>query len=143
MGSRPQMTRDPNSSTVPILGAQVWVLAVPKYRPHEKKVRIPSFGSMLAFPLFMDQFPACKLVVNEWKIRLRLKSGMLEKKTAERGLIARNVKRSMNREEGNQMRRAENLGNIAKKAGVEGGSSFTDLDKFLQVFSRFKSMSVE
>eukprot|EP01018_Ginkgo_biloba_P000401 Gb_07441 [translate_table: standard] len=99
---------------------------------------------MLGFPLFMDQFPACKLVVDEWKIGLRLKRGVFGEKTVERGLIARNVKRLMNGEEGNQIRkRAENLRNVAKKAAMGGGSSFTDLDKFLQVFSKLKSPSVE
>eukprot|EP01018_Ginkgo_biloba_P015400 Gb_14888 [translate_table: standard] len=79
---------------------------------------------MLGFPQFSDQLTNCKLLVDEWKIGLRLrKSGgdehHEEESVVERGEIARGVRGLMECHETRE--RAEKLRDVAKKAVTKGG----------------------
>lgn len=74
----------------------------------------------------MEQFTNCKLIADEWKIGLRLRSGNDTDKVIGRVEIAENVKRLM---EGEEMRRAaERLRDVVKIEVREGGTSDSNLE---------------
>ncbi|KAJ7959885.1 UDP-glycosyltransferase [Quillaja saponaria] len=91
---------------------------------------------ILTFPLFLDQFPNSKQIVEDWK------NGWEVKRTDELGNkmlvtkeeIAELVKRFMDFEstEGNEMRnRAKNLKDFCHSAIAKGGSSDSNLNAFM------------
>lgn len=90
---------------------------------------------ILAFPLFLDQFPNSSQIVQDWKIgwkveRERLGDGKLMKREE----IAELVRSFMNLEsgEGKAMRkRARELGDVCSRAIEKAGSSQTNLDTFI------------
>jgi len=81
---------------------------------------------ILGFPLGNEQYTNCRLIADEWKIGLRLRSGDDDDKIIGRKEIAENVRRLM---EGKEMRRAaERLRDIAKMEVRKGGSSDNSLE---------------
>lgn len=91
---------------------------------------------MLAFPLIWDQYPNSKLIVDKWRIGLRLKDenvGDHEVVASEE--IARMVKQLMEGEsvESKEVRRkAKELKEMCRMAIDEGGSLSRNLDGFVQ-----------
>ncbi|KAJ8635491.1 hypothetical protein MRB53_009758 [Persea americana] len=86
---------------------------------------------ILTLPLAAEQSINSKLIVEDWKIGMKLKN---EDKIVEREEIARNVKRLMDLEgdEGKEMRiRARELQEACKRAIEKGGSSHSDLRMFV------------
>nr|ADE76226.1 unknown [Picea sitchensis]ADE76673.1 unknown [Picea sitchensis] len=86
-----------------------------------------AFGlPMLGFPLGIEQFANCKLIADEWKIGLRLRSGDDTNGVIGRNEIAENVRRLM---EGEEMRRAaERLRDVVKMEVRKGGTSDSNLE---------------
>lgn len=88
---------------------------------------------MLTFPLGAEQSVNSKLIVEDWKIGLKLKN---KEKIVEREEIARNVQILMDLEgdEGKEIRRrARELQEACKRAIGKVGSSYTNLHTFLFV----------
>jgi len=87
-----------------------------------------AFGlPMLGFPLGIEQFANCKLIADEWKIGLRLRSGDDTDGVIGRNEIAENVRRLM---EGEEMRRAaERLRDVVKMEVRKGGTSDSNLER--------------
>ncbi|RWR76042.1 LOW QUALITY PROTEIN: UDP-glycosyltransferase 87A1 [Cinnamomum micranthum f. kanehirae] len=86
---------------------------------------------MLSFPLSAEQFINTKLIVEDWKVGMKLKN---HEKIVEREEIARNVQRFMDLEndEGKQLRkRARELQEACKRAIEKAGSSYTNLHTFV------------
>ncbi|XP_038882753.1 UDP-glycosyltransferase 87A1-like [Benincasa hispida] len=88
---------------------------------------------MLTWPIFCDQVPNSKKIVEDWKVGVRLKAvGVGDLVTGEE--IAEFVKRFMNSErvEGRKMRnRVMELREIFRRAVAKGGSSYSNIDEFL------------
>lgn len=87
---------------------------------------------MLTFPLGAEQSVNSKLIVEDWKIGLKLKN---KEKIVEREEIARNVQILMDLEgdEGKEIRRrARELQEACKRAIGKGGSSYTNLHMFIE-----------
>ncbi|KAL0863604.1 hypothetical protein Bca101_042722 [Brassica carinata] len=89
---------------------------------------------MLTFPLFWDQFLNAKMIVEDWRVGMRIKSN---KKTEliRRDEIKELVKRFMDgeSEEGKEMRlRACDLSEICCGSVVKTGSSDVNIDSFLK-----------
>ncbi|CAH8282400.1 unnamed protein product [Eruca vesicaria subsp. sativa] len=91
---------------------------------------------MLTFPLVWDQFLNAKMIVEEWRIGMRMKS---KKSTAEmlirRDEVKELVKRFMDgeSEEGKGMRRrACDLSEICRGAVAKAGSSDVNIDAFIK-----------
>ncbi|KAF3560316.1 hypothetical protein F2Q69_00011881 [Brassica cretica] len=89
---------------------------------------------MLTFPLFWDQFLNAKMIVEDWRVGMRIKS---DKKTelVRRDEIKELVKRFMDgeSEEGREMRRrACDLSEICRGSVVKAGSSDVNIDAFLK-----------
>ncbi|EXB78534.1 UDP-glycosyltransferase 87A1 [Morus notabilis] len=97
---------------------------------------------MLTFPLFWDQVPNSKRVVEDWKIGLRVKKKALgsdESTFVSRDEISELVKRFMDQEnnEGKAMRkRVKELQEACHQAIAKGGSSDTNLDAFIRDISQ-------
>ncbi|XAR58876.1 hypothetical protein NMG60_11014444 [Bertholletia excelsa] len=93
----------------------------------------------LTFPIFWDQFPSSKSIVEDYKIGWRVSRGVGgEEHVVKRDKIAALVKRFMDlgSEEGKLMRkRAKELGEECRRAISEGGSADTDIRAFLQQIS--------
>lgn len=89
---------------------------------------------MLTFPLFWDQFPNSKRIVEDWKIGWRMKRDVVGGNTLmTREEIADLIVRFMDPESSDVMemrKRARKLQGICHEAVAEGGSSDTNLDAF-------------
>uniref|UniRef100_A0A6N2LXN6 Glycosyltransferase n=1 Tax=Salix viminalis TaxID=40686 RepID=A0A6N2LXN6_SALVM len=93
---------------------------------------------MLTFPLFLDQDPNSKQILEDWRIGREVRRGGTEENLLTRQEIAKLVQKFMDLEsnEGEEMRRrARELGNICQQAIAEGGSSTTNLDAFIRDIS--------
>jgi UDP:flavonoid glycosyltransferase YjiC (YdhE family) len=87
---------------------------------------------MLTCPIFWDQTPNSKMIVEDWKMGKRVK--IEEDSLLTREEIAKLIKSFMGREseEGKEMRkRAEEVKKICQQAIAEGGSAQTDIDSFI------------
>ncbi|KAK2982741.1 hypothetical protein RJ640_025157 [Escallonia rubra] len=94
---------------------------------------------MLTFPIFWDQVPNSKSIVEDWKIGLRVKREEGVESLVTRDEIVKLVRRLMDleNEEGKEMRRrAKNIKEICRRAIAEGGSSQTDIDGFIKDISQ-------
>ncbi|KAL6009854.1 hypothetical protein ACLOJK_000285 [Asimina triloba] len=96
---------------------------------------------MLAFPLGAEQYTNAKLIVEDWKVGVRVKREMLlgsdDADVVGREEIAGIVKRVMDLEgnEGREMkRRAEQLQESCRTAIGSGGSSNTNINAFVREF---------
>ncbi|XP_060966612.1 UDP-glycosyltransferase 87A1-like [Cannabis sativa] len=97
---------------------------------------------MLTFPLFLDQVPNSREIVEEWKVGLRVKVevGSDEKLTITRDEIAELVGNFMDFEGdvGKEMRkRAGELRDLCQQAIAKGGSSDNYLDAFISDICNF------
>ncbi|XAR58877.1 hypothetical protein NMG60_11014445 [Bertholletia excelsa] len=93
----------------------------------------------LTYPIFWDQMPNSKTIVEDWKIgwRISRRAGE-EQHMVKRDEIAALVKRLMDlgSEEGRLMRkRAKELGEECRRSISEGGSAETEIRAFLQQIS--------
>ncbi|KAE8039344.1 hypothetical protein FH972_011765 [Carpinus fangiana] len=94
---------------------------------------------MLTFPIFWDQIPNSKQIVEDWKVGWRVKKDVGFENLVTRGEISELVKRLMDQKsnEGNEMRkRAKQLQKACQGAIAEGGSSETNLDAFIRDVSK-------
>ncbi|XXG52971.1 hypothetical protein AAC387_Pa03g1154 [Persea americana] len=90
---------------------------------------------MLTFPLLWDQITNAKLIVEDWKVGLRLKQEFGEKNVVQRQEIAQTVKRFMDLDgdESRELRRrAREMKEICESAIKKGGSSETNLRAFFK-----------
>ncbi|KAJ4980038.1 hypothetical protein NE237_010818 [Protea cynaroides] len=86
---------------------------------------------MLTFPLLVDQIPNSALIVEDWKIGLKMKEEIGVENMVGRDQIARVVRRLMDGDEGIQMReRAKELQRSCQIAIEKNGSTFTNLESF-------------
>ncbi|KAG2672991.1 hypothetical protein I3760_13G068500 [Carya illinoinensis] len=95
---------------------------------------------MLTFPLFLDQVPNSRLIVEDWKIGWRVKGSEVGSEIlVTRQEISELMQRFVSPEsgEGKELRaRARELKDICHKAIIEGGSSRTNLDSFMKSISQ-------
>lgn len=95
---------------------------------------------MLTFPLFWDQVPNSKQIVQDWKTGWRVKKPEIaSERLVTRDEITELVKRFMdlNSDERKEMsKRAREVQEICREAAAENGSSITNLDAFLKDISR-------
>ncbi|KAF7849590.1 hypothetical protein BT93_L0570 [Corymbia citriodora subsp. variegata] len=87
---------------------------------------------MLAFPIFWDQIPNCKLVEQDWKIGWRVKKTRAE--LVSRQAISEILQRFMDldSEDGKAIRkRASELRQACGQAILKGGSSYSDINAFI------------
>ncbi|XP_059430586.1 UDP-glycosyltransferase 87A1-like [Corylus avellana] len=94
---------------------------------------------MLTFPIFWDQIPISKWIVEDRKVGWRVKKDVGFKNLVTREEISKLVKRFMDQKsnEGNEMRkRAKELQEVCRGAIVDGGSSETNLDAFIKDISK-------
>ncbi|XP_052184246.1 UDP-glycosyltransferase 87A1-like [Diospyros lotus] len=94
----------------------------------------------LTYPIFWDQVPNSKMIVEEWKIgwKVRRRGMGAESELVTREEIAGTVKRFMDveSEEGREMRRrAKEVGEICRRATSSGGSVDANIDAFLKGIS--------
>ncbi|KAL5747112.1 hypothetical protein ACOSQ2_024409 [Xanthoceras sorbifolium] len=90
---------------------------------------------MLTFPIAGDQFPNCKLVVEDWKVGWRLRTVVGADKLITREAIAKTVQKFMDmndRERKELTKTAKQLQETIKGAAAKGGSSDANLDAFLK-----------
>ena len=90
---------------------------------------------MLTFPIFWDQVPNSKRIVEDLKIGWRVKKDVGSKSFVTRGEISELVKRFMDKEsnEVNAMRqRSKELQKSCQRTIAKGGSSDTNLDAFIK-----------
>ncbi|CAL9234922.1 unnamed protein product [Arabidopsis halleri] len=90
---------------------------------------------MLAFPLFWDQILNAKMIVEDWRVGMRIERTEKNELLIGRGEIKEVVKRFMDREseEGKEMRRrACDLSEISRGAVGESGSSNVNIDAFVR-----------
>lgn len=90
---------------------------------------------MLTFPLFLDQDPNSKQIVEEWRVGWKVQGEMGEENSVTREKIAQLVQKFMDLEsrESKEMRkRARDLRDACQLAISEGGSSATNLDDFIR-----------
>ncbi|THG13308.1 hypothetical protein TEA_029144 [Camellia sinensis var. sinensis] len=94
----------------------------------------------LTYPMFLDQVPNSKTVVEDWKIGWKVRRGMGdEMHLVTREEIARLVQRFMDSEtdEGKEMRRrAAELKETCRQATSVGGSAETNIDAFIKDISQ-------
>lgn len=94
---------------------------------------------MLTFPIFWDQVPNSKKIVEDWKIGWRVKREVGWQNLVTREEISGLVKRFMDLEsiEVKEMRkRAKDLEEVCRGAIANGGSTDTNLDAFLSHISQ-------
>ena len=94
---------------------------------------------MLTFPIFWDQVPNSKKIVEDWKIGWRVKREVGWQNLVTREEISGLVKRFMELEsmEVKEMRkRAKDLEEVCRGAIANGGSTDTNLDAFLSHISQ-------
>ncbi|XP_062170870.1 UDP-glycosyltransferase 87A1-like isoform X2 [Alnus glutinosa] len=97
---------------------------------------------MLTFPLFWDQIPNSKQIVEDWKVGWRVKKDVEIENLVTRGKISELLKRFMDQKskEMNEMRkRTKQLQEACGGAISEGGSSETNLDAFIEDISKGQS----
>uniref|UniRef100_A0A2N9G0R2 UDP-glycosyltransferases domain-containing protein n=1 Tax=Fagus sylvatica TaxID=28930 RepID=A0A2N9G0R2_FAGSY len=91
---------------------------------------------MLTFPLFLDQLPISRLIVEDWKIGWRVKRSKVGSEMfVTKEEISELVQRFMSVESGESKElreRARGLKDICRQAIIEGGSSYTNLDAFVE-----------
>ncbi|KAM0947902.1 putative UDP-glucuronosyl/UDP-glucosyltransferase, UDP-glycosyltransferase family [Dioscorea sansibarensis] len=90
---------------------------------------------MLTFPLVWDQLPNSKLIVDKWKVGLRLKVEGKEEEMVAREEIARIVCELMggDSEKGKELRtRADELSEICRRAFGDCGSCSSGFDAFVR-----------
>lgn len=92
---------------------------------------------MLTFPVAMDQITNSKLIVDDWKIGMKVMKEVGADKVVKREEIAMTVKKFMNSngedEESIEMRtRANEFKKSCRKVLAKGGSSTTNLDNFIR-----------
>ncbi|KAI3939764.1 hypothetical protein MKW92_012550 [Papaver armeniacum] len=92
---------------------------------------------MLTFPLFTDQTLNSKLIVDDWKIGMKMINEVGANRLIEREEIAITVKKFMNLNgddvESKEMRtRANEFKKSSRQALANGGSSTTNLDDFMR-----------
>uniref|UniRef100_A0A2N9IP96 Glycosyltransferase n=1 Tax=Fagus sylvatica TaxID=28930 RepID=A0A2N9IP96_FAGSY len=91
---------------------------------------------MLTFPLFLDQLPISRLIVEDWKIGWRVKRSKVGSEMfVTKEEISELVQRFMNVESGESKElreRARGLKDTCRQAIIEGGSSYTNLDAFVE-----------
>jgi hypothetical protein len=86
---------------------------------------------MMVFPQGIDQCTNRMLVVNQWKIGLRLKT-CRDDGVIERGEIARAAKSLLGSKEGEEMRRkGKEIRETIRQASSEGGSSWINLQRLV------------
>uniref|UniRef100_A0A1J3JZ60 UDP-glycosyltransferase 87A2 n=1 Tax=Noccaea caerulescens TaxID=107243 RepID=A0A1J3JZ60_NOCCA len=93
---------------------------------------------MLAFPLFWDQILNAKVIVEDWRVGMRIERRKRTEVVIARDEIEGVVKRFMDREseEGKEMRRrACDLSEISRGAVEERGSSNANIDAFMSDIS--------
>ena len=94
---------------------------------------------MHTFPLFLDQLLISRLIVEAWKIGWRVKRSKVGSEMfVTKEEISELVQRFMNVESGESKElreRARGLKDICRQAIVEGGSSYTKLDAFVESIS--------
>lgn len=93
---------------------------------------------MLTFPIYWDQTPISKQIVEDWKIGWRVKNKLEAESLVPREEIAGIIRRFMDSgsEEVKEMReRAKELSKICRKAVQKGGSSDTDIQAFVHDIS--------
>ncbi|XP_023532234.1 UDP-glycosyltransferase 87A2-like [Cucurbita pepo subsp. pepo] len=89
---------------------------------------------MLAWPIFWDQIPNSKKIVEDWKVGVRFQA-VGGRNLVGREEIAETVKRFMNPDnvEGREMRkRVSELRDTCRRAVARGGSSDSNIDAFLR-----------
>ncbi|XP_074311845.1 UDP-glycosyltransferase 87A1-like [Silene latifolia] len=90
---------------------------------------------MLTSPIFWDQIPNSKLLVNDMKIGLRVtKNDVNPEKVVTSQEVAGLVKKLMDPESDDRkemVERAEKLSNTFKRAVAEGGSAASDIESFI------------
>ncbi|RZC91853.1 hypothetical protein C5167_021564 [Papaver somniferum] len=89
---------------------------------------------MLTFPIFFDQIPNKKLIVDDWKVGMKVTGA---DKLVTRDEIGKIVKKFMNLEEGNEeykdtRKRSNELKESCRTALAEGGSSDINLNAFIK-----------
>ncbi|XP_004294772.1 PREDICTED: UDP-glycosyltransferase 87A1-like [Fragaria vesca subsp. vesca] len=94
------------------------------------------FGGVpvLTFPLFLDQVPNSRQIVEDWRIGKRVREVQGDESLLTRDKIAKLVRRFMDleSEDGKEMRkRAIELGDLCHQAIAKGGSSDKNLDGFI------------
>ncbi|KAJ8751283.1 hypothetical protein K2173_016464 [Erythroxylum novogranatense] len=87
---------------------------------------------MLTFPLFLDQDPNTKLIVEDWQIGWRVGRNMDGDILVSREQIAEVVRKLMDWEGKDIRKRARELGERCRGATAEGGSTATNLDTFIR-----------
>ncbi|CAA7047984.1 unnamed protein product [Microthlaspi erraticum] len=101
---------------------------------------------MLVFPFVWDQILNAKMIVEEWKVGVRLEGKKTKTKTKTELLIKKDevkelVKKFMDGEsqEGKEMRRrASDLSEICRRANDENGSSNVNTDAFLNDIAKIE-----
>ncbi|KAF5200082.1 Udp-glycosyltransferase 87a2 [Thalictrum thalictroides] len=91
---------------------------------------------MLTFPIFWDQIPDSKLIVDDWKVGMKVRD-VAKEKLVGRKEISAIIQRFMSLDgyESKQMRRnASELQETCAQALSEGGSSEANLDAFISKF---------
>ncbi|ESQ56077.1 hypothetical protein EUTSA_v10025222mg [Eutrema salsugineum] len=94
---------------------------------------------MLTFPLFWDQSLNAKMIVDEWRIGMRIRSKKNAEVLIKRDEIKGLVKRFMDgeSEEGKEMRRRVcDLSEICRRAVAKSGSSHVNIDAFIEDISK-------
>ncbi|EEF33590.1 UDP-glycosyltransferase 87A2 [Ricinus communis] len=97
---------------------------------------------MLAFPIFWDQIPNSKKIVEDWNVGWRVKPGVDHESLVTREEIAELVKNLMDQEsdEVKTMRRkAKELQEACRAAIARGGSSHSNLASFIRDISQGKA----
>lgn len=89
---------------------------------------------MLTFPIFFDQIPNRKLIVDDWKVGMKVTGA---EKLVTRHEIAKIVEKFMDLDEGNEeckymRRRSNELKESCRKASAAGGSSDKNLNAFIK-----------
>eukprot|EP01018_Ginkgo_biloba_P032430 Gb_00710 [translate_table: standard] len=91
---------------------------------------------MLAFPLLTDQYTNCRLIVDEWRVAIKLGEAKRSvnncRALVKREEIAATVKEFMEGEAMKKVRlRIESVREIVRKASIQGGSSDKNLDSLI------------
>ncbi|GAB2286079.1 hypothetical protein Dimus_020503 [Dionaea muscipula] len=101
---------------------------------------------MLTFPIFWDQIPNSKMIVDDWKIGRRVrKSGAMDDKWVTREEIAGIVKEFMDlgsKEREGMVRRARRLQEVLRGAISDGGSAASNLNAFFQEVTLVKATAI-
>lgn len=103
---------------------------------------------MLTFPIYWDQVPNSKMIVEDWKIGWKVKKGLGEESLVSREEIAGIVRRFMDleNEEGKEMRRrARELRDIYRQAVTKGGSSYNSVEAFISdvIYIKMKKTKID